>query len=131
MTPEEFRTEGKKVIDWIADYYENVEKYPVLSQVKAMAHLTGGAFIENIPRVLPENVDAVIHLGNWPLPSLFTLIQQRGEIAPEEMYRVFNMGIGMVVIVGKGKVEKLQKAIPEQTFVIGELVAGNRKVIFE
>jgi phosphoribosylformylglycinamidine cyclo-ligase len=105
--------------------------YPLLPAIKAMAHLTGGGFIENIPRVLPENVDAVVHCSSWPVPPLFALIQQRGEIAPEEMYRVFNMGIGMVAIVDKKNVEKLQKAIPEQTFVIGELVAGNRKVRFE
>ena len=103
--------------------------YPVLSHIKAMAHLTGGSFVENIPRVLPKNVDAVIQCGNWPVPPLFTLIQQRGEIAPEEMYRVFNMGIGMVAIVDKENVEKLKKAIPEQTFILGELVEGNCKVV--
>jgi phosphoribosylformylglycinamidine cyclo-ligase len=96
-----------------------------------MAHLTGGGFIENIPRVLPEGVDALVRRGSWPVPPLFTLIQQRGEVAPEEMYRVFNMGIGMVMIVDKRNVEKLQQAIPEQTFVVGELVEGKRKVILQ
>ncbi|MFH1524128.1 MAG: phosphoribosylformylglycinamidine cyclo-ligase [Chloroflexota bacterium] len=105
--------------------------YPVLSMVKAMAHLTGGGFVENIPRVLPANIDAVVQRASWLVPPLFTLIQKRGEIAPEEMYRVFNMGIGMVVIVNKEDVAALQKTIPEQTFVIGELVAGNRKVMLK
>jgi phosphoribosylaminoimidazole synthetase len=105
--------------------------YPLLPDIKAMAHLTGGGFIENIPRVLPEGVDALVRRGSWPIPPLFTLIQQRGEVAPEEMYRVFNMGIGMVVIVDKRSVEKLQQTIPEQTFVVGELVEGKRKVIFQ
>jgi phosphoribosylaminoimidazole synthetase len=105
--------------------------YPLLPDIKAMAHLTGGGFIENIPRVLPEGVDALVRRDSWPVPSLFTLIQQRGEVAPEEMYRVFNMGIGMVVIVDKRNVEKLQQAIPEQTFVVGELVEGKRKVILQ
>jgi phosphoribosylaminoimidazole synthetase len=98
------------------------------STVKALAHLTGGGFLENIPRILPEGVDAVVHLGSWPTPALFSLIQSRGEIAPEEMHRVFNMGIGMVVVVDQKDVDNVQKAIPEETFVIGELVKGERKV---
>ncbi len=101
------------------------------SMVKALAHLTGGGFIENIPRVLPEGVDAVIRQGSWPVPPLFSLIQSRGEIVPEEMHRVFNMGIGMVVVVDKKDAAKVQKAIPEETFVIGELVKGERKVILK
>jgi phosphoribosylformylglycinamidine cyclo-ligase len=101
------------------------------STVKALAHLTGGGFLENIPRILPEGVDAVIHKGSWPVPPLFSLIQSRGEIAHEEMHRVFNMGIGMVVVVAKKDVEKLQQAIPEETFVIGELVKGERKAVLK
>lgn len=97
------------------------------SSVKALAHLTGGGFLENIPRILPEGVDAVVRQGSWPVPPLFGLIQSRGEIALEEMHRVFNMGIGMVVVVAKEDVEKVQKAISEETFVIGELVEGEGK----
>jgi phosphoribosylaminoimidazole synthetase len=99
--------------------------------VKALAHLTGGGFLENIPRILPGNLDAVIHPGSWPVPPLFSLIQSRGEIAPEEMYRVFNMGIGMIVVVAKDDVKKLQKAIVEETFVLGELVQGDHKVVLK
>ena len=110
--------------------YYNV-LYPHLKLVKALAHLTGGGFIENIPRVLPMSVDAVIHAGSWQVPALFRLIQQRGGISVEEMYRVFNMGIGMVVIVDKKYVSAFQKSIPEETWVIGELVAGSRKVILK
>jgi len=105
--------------------------YPLLPGIKALAHLTGGGFIENIPRVLPENVNAVINMQAWTVPPLFRLIQARGMVASKEMYRVFNMGIGMVVIVDKKLAEILQKAIPEETFIIGELVEGNRKVILK
>jgi phosphoribosylformylglycinamidine cyclo-ligase len=101
------------------------------SPIKALAHLTGGGFIENIPRILPENVDAIIDTRAWIIPPLFRLIQERGEVAFEEMYRVFNMGIGMVVIVDKEDVDKLQKAIPEQTFIVGEIIEGQRKVILK
>lgn len=102
--------------------------YSLLSDIKGLAHLTGGGFLENIPRILPEGVDAVIKQGSWPVPPLFELIQSRGEIAPEEMHRVFNMGIGMVAVVAKEDVEKVQKAIPEETYVLGELVTGTQKV---
>ena len=102
---------------------------PILTNIKALAHLTGGGFIENIPRVLPENLNAVIRLGSWPVPPLWNLIQQKGNVPSDEMYRVFNMGIGMVAIVGKSRVAQTQKLIPESTFVIGELVMGERKII--
>jgi phosphoribosylformylglycinamidine cyclo-ligase/phosphoribosylamine--glycine ligase/phosphoribosylformylglycinamidine cyclo-ligase len=105
--------------------------YSLLSDIKALAHLTGGGFIENIPRVLPEGIGVEIRTGSWPIPPLFRLIQQRGEVSPEEMYRVFNMGIGMIAIVDKKNVARLQKAIPEQTFIVGELVEGKRKVILK
>lgn len=100
-----------------------------ISHLKALAHLTGGGFIENIPRILPDNLNAEIFLGSWPVPPLWTLIQQKGGIATDEMYRVFNMGIGMVAIVDRAYVAEVQAAIPEQTFVVGELVQGERKVV--
>jgi len=103
--------------------------YPHLDKVKALAHITGGGFIENIPRVLPENVDAVIRSNSWEIPSLWPLIQKKGNISTEEMYRVFNMGIGIIAIVDKSLVTDFQSCISEPTFVIGKLVNGERKVI--
>lgn len=103
--------------------------YPHLGKVKALAHITGGGFIENIPRVLPEYVDAIIHLDSWGVPPLWKLIHEKGNISTEEMYRVFNMGIGMIAIVDNSQVGDLQASIAEPTFVIGELVGGERKVI--
>ena len=83
--------------------------------------LTGGGFIENIPRILPDHLDAQIDLGSWPVLPIFQLIQQQGEIDAEEMYRVFNMGIGMIAIVAPEDVSAVQAAIPEETYVIGQL----------
>lgn len=103
--------------------------YSFLPHIKALAHITGGGFIENIPRVLPENLSAVIHQGSWQIPPPWNLIQQKGNIFTEEMYRVFNMGIGMIAIVDKSIAAELQSSIPEPTFIIGELVQGERKVI--
>ena len=101
---------------------------PALDHVKALAHLTGGGFIENIPRVLPDGIGAIIRLDSWPVPPLFQLIQQRGSISRDEMYRVFNMGIGMVAIVAPVQVQAFQALIGEETFVIGELVPGEKRV---
>jgi phosphoribosylamine--glycine ligase/phosphoribosylformylglycinamidine cyclo-ligase len=103
--------------------------HPHLDKVKALAHLTGGGFIENIPRVLPENLSAEIHLGSWPVPPLWNLIQQKGNVSTDEMYRVFNMGIGMVVIVDKSYAREIQDRISEPTFIIGELIQGGQKVL--
>jgi phosphoribosylformylglycinamidine cyclo-ligase/phosphoribosylamine--glycine ligase/phosphoribosylformylglycinamidine cyclo-ligase len=102
--------------------------YPLLSHVKALAHITGGGFIENIPRILPDNLDAKIQIGSWTVPPLWNLIQKTGNVATNEMYRVFNMGIGMVLIVDKDSTREIQNLIPEETFVIGELIEGHKKV---
>lgn len=106
--------------------------YPVLhsllSDIKALAHITGGGFIENIPRVLPEYIDANIQVGSWEISPLWNLIQATGEIETEEMYRVFNMGIGIVLVIDKDSISKLQASIKEETFIIGELVQGKQKV---
>jgi phosphoribosylformylglycinamidine cyclo-ligase/phosphoribosylamine--glycine ligase/phosphoribosylformylglycinamidine cyclo-ligase len=101
------------------------------SKIKALAHLTGGGFIENIPRVLPPHLDAHIQLNTWPVPALFTFMQQRGQINLAEMYRVFNMGIGMIAIVKAEDADSVQAAIPEETFIIGQLVSGSKRVILQ
>ena len=102
--------------------------YSLLSEIKALAHITGGGFIENIPRILPDDLDAKVQLGSWQMPPLWNFIQQTGNVATDEMYRVFNMGIGMIAIVDKESAVNVQKLIPEETFVIGELIKGEKKV---
>lgn len=102
--------------------------YPLLSEIKALAHLTGGGFVENLPRVLPDDLAAEIQLDSWTPPALWKLIQSEGQIATDEMYRVFNMGIGMVIIVDKTKVEEIQALLHEPTFVIGQLVKSEKQV---
>ena len=98
------------------------------SPVKALAHLTGGGYIENIPRILPEGLRAVIHTHAWNVPPLFRLIQSAGQIADTEMYRVFNMGIGMVAVVAPEQVDDFQHILSEPCWVIGELVSGPKGV---
>ncbi len=98
------------------------------SPLKALAHITGGGILENLPRILPENVGAQIDTNAWDIPPLFRLIQQRGEIPTQEMFRVFNMGIGMIAIVAQEEAREFQKNLGEESFVIGELGEGEKGV---
>jgi len=100
------------------------------SPVKALAHITGGGLLENIPRVLPANLDARIHSGSWEWPQLFSLLQRWGNISDEEMRRVFNLGIGMVAIVGADERDRFLSMLDETAPVIGELVPGSGEVRF-
>jgi phosphoribosylaminoimidazole synthetase len=94
-------------------------------RVKALAHITGGGLPENLPRVLPAGVDARVHLGSWPVPPLFRLVHELTPSLPVgERYRTLNMGIGMVVVCAPADLTAVQAAIPEETWVIGELVVG-------
>jgi phosphoribosylformylglycinamidine cyclo-ligase len=90
--------------------------------IKAMSHLTGGAFIENLPRVLPEGVGARIRRAAWEVPPIFRLIQQRARVEEREMFRTFNMGIGMVLILDAEEVDRALNVLPELV-AIGETVA--------
>ena len=99
--------------------------------VKGMAHITGGGLVENIPRVLPEGCSVRIKKGSWPVPAIFEVIQKRGKIEVDEMYNVLNMGIGMVLIVSKyyaPSIMKKLKQLKEDSFIIGKVIKGNRKV---
>ncbi len=98
------------------------------SPIKALIHITGGGLLENIPRVLPEGLGAVIRCSTWRVPSLFQWIEERGEFSHEEMCRVFNMGIGMVVVVAPEKLGQLQGMIGEVTDLVGKVVAGDKEV---
>ncbi len=98
------------------------------SPIKALVHLTGGAFLENIPRILPEGLQAMIRLGAWPTPPLFQMLQARGQVAIDEMHRVFNMGLGMLVIMAPSEAPAWRDALGEETWVIGELMTGARGV---
>jgi phosphoribosylformylglycinamidine cyclo-ligase len=104
---------------------------PKRTALKAMAHITGGGFIDNIPRVLPPGCDVVIHKYSWKLPPLFQLLQQKGKVAELELYQVFNMGIGMVLIVAGDKADEMLRWIrgqKEEAWFIGEVLKGNRKI---
>ena len=95
--------------------------------IKGLAHITGGGFVDNIPRVLPANCDVVIRKGSWEVPPIFGLIRARGRVPEPEMYQVFNMGIGMTLIVAAEKAQavlKFSRAQGQAAWLIGEVTAG-------
>jgi len=98
-------------------------------KIKGLAHITGGGLIDNLPRVLPDGCDAVIETKRWKVPPIFTIIQENGKIDFEEMYQVFNMGIGMAVVVSHRDVDEIASATKAR--VIGRIETGSRKVRLE
>ena len=106
---------------------------PILSNfdIHGIAHLTGGGFYENIPRILPSDCSVTIERRNWPVPPIFTLIQERGNVPEPEMYRTFNMGIGLVIIVPPEQAPALahhMNASGESAYIIGDVHRGVHEV---
>lgn len=103
-------------------------------KIKGMAHITGGGFLENIPRCLPDGVNAHIAYGSWPILPVFRLLQEAGGISNNDMLRTFNMGIGMMLIVSAAEAERalsLANELGEQAYRIGRITEGNKIVTFE
>lgn len=95
-------------------------------KIKGLAHITGGGFLENIPRILPEGVSVEIQRGTWPELPIFGMMQRLGNVSEHEMFRTFNMGIGMVVICSEDDAKKISDAC--ETTVIGLVTSGNNKI---
>ena len=123
--PELGRTLGQELLEPHRCYYNAIK--PVLPLIKGTAHITGGGLIGNVPRVLPEGLAVKFDSKSWAIPPIFQLIQKRGNIERNEMYRVFNMGIGMVLICSPDNAKQLTKQLPEAK-IIGEVVKQVGKV---
>ena len=105
---------------------------PVLDRVHAMAHITGGGLPGNLDRALPSTIDAVIDLSSWKTPSVFRVLMEAGAVEPAEMYRTFNMGVGMVVICGPSDVDAVLSAVTSAGvagWILGSLKPGTGAVI--
>jgi phosphoribosylformylglycinamidine cyclo-ligase len=103
-------------------------KYKILG----IAHITGGGLLENIPRILPEEVSVKIDRESWPIPSIFSLIQKEGKISDEDMFRTFNMGIGMALVVRQKEALEILEAlrlIGYNSYIIGKAIKGNKQII--
>lgn len=91
--------------------------------LQGLVHMTGGGFPENIPRVVPKGLATRVHRGSWEIPPLFQWLEQAGQVAEEEMFRTFNMGVGMVIVLAKEDVEAALKLLPN-AWVLGDITEG-------
>ncbi|HHZ63589.1 MAG TPA: phosphoribosylformylglycinamidine cyclo-ligase [Dehalococcoidia bacterium] len=105
---------------------------PVFSRVKGIAHITGGGLIENVPRMLPDDVTARFDTRAWPFPPIFNTIQEDGGIPRDEMYRVFNMGLGMVLVCDPSEVDAVVNLVPD-SMIVGEVFSssGDEQVVLQ
>jgi len=120
------RTLGELLLEPTRIYVRSL--LPLVQQgvIKGLAHITGGGLLENIPRVLPDSCHAMVYVGRWQLPAIFSMLQLGGRIAPEEMARTFNCGMGMAVVVAPDAVSKVTALEGESVVEIGRIESGPR-----
>jgi len=128
--PELDKPIGEALLEPHTCYHNQIK--PLLPLVKGMAHITGGGLIDNVPRIIPEGLAVRFDSKRWTVPPIFPLIQSLGNIDRDEMYHVFNMGIGMVVVCAPENLQKITAQIPEVK-VVGEVVkqAGEARVVID
>jgi phosphoribosylformylglycinamidine cyclo-ligase len=103
-------------------------------KIKGLANITGGGVLENLPRVMPEKIQAIIERGSWPVPPIFQLIQRVGSIEQEEMDRTFNNGLGMVAIVARDDADRIMTLLRRRkcsAYIIGEVRRGPRSALMK
>jgi len=129
---------GKTVADLLLaphlSYLEPLRPLLAENLIGGMAHITGGGFFDNIPRVLPENVGVTVRAGAWPVPPLFEFIADKGKVGAEEMFRVFNMGIGMILFLRSEHLLRAAKLFEERRqdfYAIGNVHEGRREVTID
>jgi phosphoribosylformylglycinamidine cyclo-ligase len=110
---------------YVTDVRRALARFP--GAIKGLAHITGGGLTENVPRFLPKGADAVIFRASWPVPEVFTEMRKRGVVSEGEMFRTFNMGLGLVLAVERGKAEALRKFLAP-CFEVGRVESGSRVV---
>jgi len=137
-TPETYVNElkgkvGNELMRTHRSYWPVIRKLLAAECVSALAHITGGGITENLPRVLPKGVGAVLELGSWPVPPIFEHMQKLGNVPRDEMLRTFNMGLGMLLVVPSKKFKKAQGVLErasEKSYTVGRIVKGDRKVMY-
>jgi phosphoribosylformylglycinamidine cyclo-ligase len=100
--------------------------------IKGLAHITGGGLTDNIPRILPTGTAVKIKQGSWPIPPLFELLRRLGNVSENEMYRTFNMGVGMVIVCSPGDAETIERHLQEhgeKCYTIGNVISGDHEVL--
>jgi phosphoribosylformylglycinamidine cyclo-ligase len=127
VLPELGTTLGEALLAPHRGYLQALEPLLARDKIRALAHITGGGFAGNIPRVLPNGLGARLRRGSWDVPHIFRLIQMGGAVSDEEMARTFNLGIGMVVVVAPSDLHDVEHSLErrsEASFVIGSVVEG-------
>jgi phosphoribosylformylglycinamidine cyclo-ligase len=133
VVPELGRSIGEELLAVHRSYLAVLRDLVPTGALLGLAHITGGGFTDNIPRILPKGTAARLDLGSWPVPPIFRLLRRDGRIADEEMLRTFNVGIGMVLVVPAHREAEVilhLGRVGERHWRIGEIVPGNRKVIY-
>lgn len=130
------KTLGETLLEPTVIYVKPVLKLLKEVSVKGIAHITGGGFYENIPRILPENLSAEIYKGSWEIPAIFRFLQEEGGIPEDEMFNVFNMGAGMILAVSEEEAEKTLETLRaegQKPWIIGKVTrqSGEQKVVFK
>lgn len=127
---------GEELLTPTKIYVPAILKLSQYQALKGAAHITGGGFIENIPRILPEHCGAEIDFGSWPIPPIFRLLKEKGKLDTMEMFNTFNMGIGMVIVLSNQRNEEVREIIRileemgEKVYIIGRIVEGTPQVTF-
>jgi phosphoribosylformylglycinamidine cyclo-ligase len=137
-TPETYVNElkgkaGEELMKSHKSYWPVLRKLIGADLVHAIAHITGGGITDNLPRVLPKGMAAIVELGSWPVLPVFAHLQKLGNVAEDEMMRTFNMGIGMVLVVPANRFKRVQTLVEkcgEKSYLIGRIVKGERKVLY-
>ncbi|MBI5957224.1 MAG: phosphoribosylformylglycinamidine cyclo-ligase [Chloroflexi bacterium] len=96
--------------------------------IRGLAHITGGGIVDNLPRIFAPGVGALIRRGTWPELPIFGLIQRTGQVATDEMFRVFNMGLGMLLVIPPAQVNLVRQTLADEIFTVGEIVQGESMV---
>jgi phosphoribosylformylglycinamidine cyclo-ligase len=123
-------TVGEELLKIHVSYLDAFSRISRIATVKAMAHITGGGIKDNLSRVLPGTCDARIEKGTWPVPRVFDFLREKGEVGESEMYQVFNMGLGMTLVVSAGDEKKILSSLKKEmdVYSVGEIVAGRGAV---
>lgn len=124
-------TLGEALLEPTRIYVQDMLPLVKRGLVQGAAHITGGGFIENLPRMLPAGLDVVVNEDSWPVPPIFTALEQYGKIDHSEMFEIFNMGLGMVLAIRPQDLELAEKLIQGPSYTVGEVTEGDGKVIFK
>ena len=129
--PELDTTVGDALLAPHRSYLPVVRPLLETGRIKGMAHITGGGITDNLPRILPPGTGAVVHTGAWTVPPLFEWLRHAGQVTANDMFRTFNMGIGLIAVTAPGDADEVMRVLGPETKVIGQIVPGDQSVTYE